>query len=483
MNRGRRTTVAYPLLLSLLILLSIVCQAAHAQEPTLRHPPELKDPITSLLNSGLIPTLSYSDYAMLAKQLSEVMSNAIAEALQGSLVSDNDLDAVVAMLGASEALSRMPEEYTPRAEAVVEEAKRAVEGLEVFLLAYGLDEDEPYASKTIAVGLLDSGGEPRIVVMGPASHVLLTLVNAVIIDRDVVVLFPVSSQVVIMSAQSGGLPSGVEIGPGRPGIEDKIRDEFLPEEVKESYSRGVSGQTVNGEYQDSENEGGEDKIVDISSLLKELASRLTKQGGQGSGDTGSYLPSGGAVGSGTAAIVASPIGKLGITYEDFARIADILRLDLPEAQAEGDLEGGEVLVPVSPLERAGSSMGLVLTAVAVLGVITLTASYAPEIRRTLSARLAMSRGSAAASAAEVCYRAALEVLETQGLRRMPWETPREFLVRAEKSLVDEQVYAMRYITWLYELHRYGGLKPSPGEAEECMRMVEALRARGRDGDR
>ncbi|WP_062661406.1 DUF4129 domain-containing protein [Aeropyrum camini] len=356
-----------------------------------------------------------------------------------------------------------------------------MEGLEIFMLAYGLDEDKPYASTTIAVALSDAGGEPSFTLIGPASHVLLTLVNAVIIDDQTVVLFPVSSRVVLATPR-GELPGSVNVGPGRPNIEDKIRDELLPDEVKQSYGRGIASPQAEVEPEDNERGGGGNSIIDISSLLRELASRLTNPEYPGAGGRGASIPhSGIADDSNTAAIVASPIGRLGITYEDFARIAEALRLNLPSASAGDGLEGGEVLVPVSPIERAGSSLGLVIAAVLVFGTIALAAAYAPDLRRAIVSRLVLSRGYSVEGAVESCFREALQVLKDMGLKREPWETPREFLARVEGSLEAEQVYAMRYITSLYERHRYGGWEPSTGELEECIRSVEALRSRGRGG--
>ncbi|WP_156315732.1 hypothetical protein [Aeropyrum camini] len=124
---GAWFNASWPLILALIIMLSIIAPAAHAQKasPSIRHPPDLKDPISSLLDAGLIPTLTYEEYVVLSWQLSRVLSNLLAETLasQGSTIGNEDLGVAVAMLAASETLSRLPENYSPEAESVLDKAK------------------------------------------------------------------------------------------------------------------------------------------------------------------------------------------------------------------------------------------------------------------------------------------------------------------------------------------------------------------------
>ncbi len=470
---SKLTTATLVLLIVSLVALSTVSQAQ------LRHPLDLRDPVEALLDSPFIYPLAYEDYACLAESLySTLLSSPYAEIFLEELPSlpSKDKRDLIAMIDASMILSKIPATYNPAAEDLLSEAKDSISRSVLSLLAAGFDPEKKYASTEIVVG----GSCQGITIRGPASHVVITLVNSVVAG-DTVVLVPVSSKVKI----SGAIPSSEGAGPSvnpalNPEFEDKIRQELFPEDPYPYTPRDVEG--VSEEVIEDGEAGeasGDDSagIVDLRDILSELARRLGDASSEGSAGS---IPGGAEIGGGSEASIAGRIaGSIGITFQDIQKLSEILNVDFPMGYTGGG-EPGSVVVPSSPFTLGREGLAFTIAGLALFTLVSATVFYGPSLARELkflSRRLVRRQYP---SEIEECYWKAVRELSKIVVKE-EWETPREHLRKVAERLgsPSEAIVAYSSIVNLYERVRYGGMDASKEDVLVCWSNLGVIKSDSR----
>lgn len=471
--------VAVALTLATLLLFPIFVPSVTAEAQP-RHPVVLEDPVEALVSSRVAIVLDYSVYACIASNLYPVMSSPIyMDIVLHDLpeLSSEEKLALVIMLDSAERLTQLgtqgafisPEE----AKQVLEYAKEPLKNRFLMLVAYGFDQNKRFASTTLVV----SGcGE---VISGPASHVVLTLVNAIIVE-DLAVLIPISSHVKLET----GSPTDSEI-PANPALardfSEKLRSELFPEDLQ--YEAPPDGGLAEGPGEGvevAEGSGGDndksESVFDASWLLRELARQLNAAAIEGGFGSGGISPVGGSVSE--ARVSGRIAGVIDVGYEDIARISEILNIEFPLSSVEGGGSPGALVVPEGESYGVVEGIAVVAALSLALGLAVVSVAYAP--RALPIARRVLLRVTGRLSNYEdviECYWEAVDHLGNVA-GKMPWETPREHLERVRGVLGpgSERYLAFSRIVNVYEIVRYGGVEPSREMVDECRSSLRVVKS-------